>query len=104
MGTTTYIEQDIRPICPGLTYKLTYTSRLWVTDGSPRRTCEVRMFIGQKTVVHIGPPDGDYPPSMTETRETTFSGDSNGRFRVEFRCYSVGGSYTIDDISIVATS
>ena len=101
MGTTTYIEQKIRPLCESTTYKLTYTSRIFVTDGSPRRTCDVYMFIGQRTVVHIGPPDGDFPPDGTETRETIFSGDSETRFRVELRCYSVGGSYTIDDISIV---
>ena len=64
----------------------------------------MRISIDGQTLVFIGPPNGDRPPFETETRETTFEGMTGQTFRVDFQCFAPGGSYTIDDISIVGIS
>ena len=53
----------------------------------------------------IGPPNGDPPPFSYQTRSTTFTyagGDTGGNtLTVGFSCNAPGGSYRIDDISLV---
>ncbi|CAF9940008.1 MAG: hypothetical protein HETSPECPRED_002133 [Heterodermia speciosa] len=103
-GTTT-IKQSTPALCGGTTYKLTYSSQISITNGSPGRACSVRISLADQQLVYIGPPNGDPPPFTYQVRETTFvyTGTRAGGnvFTVEFSCNAPQGFYKIDDISLV---
>ena len=100
------MKQNIPNLCRYVAYNLTYTSQLSIYGGQPYRGCSAYIDLddgGQ--LVFIGPPNGDYPPFSRETRSTVFTyygGNSEGNtLTVGFMCSAPGGSYFIDDISLV---
>ncbi|KAL8721022.1 MAG: hypothetical protein Q9181_007798 [Wetmoreana brouardii] len=101
----TDIKQSIPGLCYGVQYNLTYSSQMTITGGQYRRGCNAYYSldsIGQ--LFYIGGPSGDIPPFQYETRSYTFTYYGNGRpdtLTISFSCSAPGGSYTVDDVSLV---
>ena len=88
----------------GNTYTLNYTSSLSISGGQPYHYCRVHIDLRDQQLVFIGGPNGDIPPWQTETRSYTFTYSGTGEpevLTVSFDCSTPGGSYVIDDISLV---
>ncbi|KAI4144732.1 MAG: hypothetical protein L6R39_004061 [Caloplaca ligustica] len=106
---STYIEQYIPTLCYDVEYNLTYSSQITITGGQPGMACSVSYSLASiGELVHIGPPNGDQQPWSYQTRSYTFTyGKSTGgngggdKLTVWLSCNAPGGSYVIDDVSLV---
>ncbi|KAL8801408.1 MAG: hypothetical protein Q9182_004472 [Xanthomendoza sp. 2 TL-2023] len=103
---STYIQQYIPTLCAGVHYTLTYTSQISIFGGDRGRACSVYYSlesVGQ--LVHIGPPNGDYPPFSPETRtytfETGYNGPDGDLLTITLSCNAPAGGYRVDSVSLV---
>ncbi|KAL8833506.1 MAG: hypothetical protein Q9170_004223 [Blastenia crenularia] len=109
-STSTAIYQTLPHLCYGTQYTLTYSSQITIRGGDQSHACSVTYSlsdIGQ--LVFIGPPNGDPPPFDYQTRSYTFtyfgSGDANGgdTLSIQLSCNAPGGTYRVDDVSLIGT-
>ena len=109
-GASTSLSQHIPTLCSGVQYNLTFTNQISIYGGQPYRDCRVSWSLASTgEIVHIGAPSGEQLPFSEDTRSYVFtyngpygSNPKGDTLEVVLSCTAPGGSYSVDDVSLVS--